>query len=146
MNKFIFIIVSFICCSCHAETITPDQVTSIYDGDTITVELDGVREKVRVVGVDTPELRTKCQSEKVLARRAKELTVATIRQGKVIELKAIKRNRDRYGRLLRSVIIDGKDLADTLIQEGLGREYHGGKRVSWCVNSCDQMDDCQTTK
>ncbi len=67
-----------------------DEVTSIYDGDTFRVTIKnyppviGERISVRVLGVDTPELRGKCQKEKELARLAKQFTVKHLREGKVI--------------------------------------------------------------
>lgn len=57
------------------------EVTSIYDGDTFRVnisgwpEIIGERIPIRVNGIDTPELRGKCEEEIVLARKAKKVTV-----------------------------------------------------------------------
>ncbi len=41
------------------------------------------------------------------------------------------RDKDPNGRLLRNVAVDGKDVGETLIREGLARAYAGGKR-GWC--------------
>jgi len=40
-------------------------------------------------------------------------------------------DRDRYGRLLRTVTRDGESLGDTLVNEGLAEEWRG-YRGSWC--------------
>ena len=85
---------------------------------------------IRVLGVDTPEMRGKCQSEKLAARRAKQHTVALLRSAKVIELTNMQRGK--YFRILANVIIDGMSLADSLIKNGLARRYDGGKRGGWC--------------
>jgi endonuclease YncB( thermonuclease family) len=101
---------------------TVSEVTSIYDADTFRVNLDGFspiigeRIPVRVLGVDTPELRGKCESEKIKAREAKQFTVQVIRSAKTIELRNIQRGK--YFRILADVFIDGKNLADNLIQSG----------------------------
>lgn len=56
---------------------TVSEVTSIYDGDTFRATIDGwpaligKRISIRVNGVDTPEMRGKCDQEKQLAREAK---------------------------------------------------------------------------
>lgn len=70
--------------------IKVDEVTSIYDGDTFRVNISsypdiiGKRIPIRVKGIDTPEIRTKCNKEKTLAREAKQLAVSTLRNAKVI--------------------------------------------------------------
>ena len=75
-------------------------------------------------------MRGKCQVEKILARQAKQHTVALLRSGKVIELTSIQRGK--YFRILANVIIDGKSLGDSLIEDGLARLYDGEKRSGWC--------------
>ena len=73
-------------------SVTVKEVTSIYDADTFRVNIEGYpaivgeRIPIRVLGVDAPELRGKCQEEKDKAREAKQFTVAVLRSGKVIEL------------------------------------------------------------
>ena len=46
-------------------------------------------------------------------------------------LSSIDRDEDVYGRKLREVAVDGRDVGDTLISEGLARACGGGRR-SWC--------------
>ena len=43
----------------------------------------------------------------------------------------IDRNRDRYGRLLRNVEVNGQDVGETMVSAGVAREYGSGRR-SWC--------------
>ena len=116
--------------------ITINQVTSIYDADTFRADIEGwpdiigKRISVRVNGIDGPELKGKCQAEKVVARKAKQHTVELLRGGKVIELRNMQRGK--YFRILADVYIDGNSLAENLISAGLARSYEGGKRLDWC--------------
>jgi endonuclease YncB( thermonuclease family) len=40
--------------------------------------------------------------------------------------------RDQYGRDLARLMVDGRDVADTMVSEGLARRYTGGQRRPWC--------------
>lgn len=118
-------------------TVLVSEVTSIYDGDTFRVnikgypDLLGYRMSIRVNGVDTPEMRGKCQQEKDLARKAKQITVAALRNGKKIELRNMKRGK--YFRIVADVYIDGESLTTKLINSGLAVKYDGGtKTKDWC--------------
>ena len=112
------------------------KVTSIYDGDTFRANIKdwppimGERIPVRIAGIDTPELKGKCEKEKRLGREAKQFTVTMLRPGKIIELRDIKRGK--YFRLVASVFVDGKSLGDELIKAGMARPYDGGKKKGWC--------------
>jgi len=112
------------------------EVTSIYDADTFRVtikgwpKVSGERIPVRIKGIDAPEIRGKCQAEKVAARKAKQFTVKELRSAKVIELKNMERGK--YFRILANVYVDGKSLGDALISAGHARAYDGGTRGGWC--------------
>lgn len=113
-----------------------DEVTSIYDGDTFRANINswppivGERIPVRLLGIDTPELKGNCKLEKEKARAAKQFTVSSLRQAERIELKDIQ--REKYFRLLADVFIDGKSLSRLLIKNGLAVEYDGGAKIDWC--------------
>jgi len=117
-------------------SVVVSDVTSIYDGDTFRVNIDnypaiiGVNMPVRVLGIDTPEIRGKCQSEKDKAKEARLFTVNQLTQAKRIELVNIQRGK--YFRLLAVVLVDGVSLADNLIERGLAVEYDGGRKKDWC--------------
>ena len=121
----------------HFGDVVVSQVTSIYDADTFKVNIKawpdiiGERISVRVLGVDAPEIRGKCTSEKAAARQAKQFTVQYLRSGSYIELRNIKRGK--YFRILADVFVDGRNLAKALISANHGRPYNGGKREGWCV-------------
>jgi len=52
--------------------------------------------------------------------------------GEVVQLENVKHGK-YAGRVVAEVILDGgENLADKIIQQGLGREYHGGRREGWC--------------
>ena len=119
--------------------ISKSDIKSIYDGDTITIKcLSDFRcknntLKVRVMGVDTPEIKGKCRNEILLARKAKQFTVAFVRTPGEIKLSYDDYKKyDRYGRLLAYISVDGIDLSKSLIENNLGRKNHGEKRRSWC--------------
>ena len=97
------------------------------DGDTIVAP---DKTKVRVLGVDTPELHPcRCEYECRLGNLAKRRTQRALDEGPVL----ISPFRpDRYGRMLARVFIGGRDLSLILIEEGLGRPYQGEQRQSWC--------------
>ncbi|MCW8831420.1 MAG: thermonuclease family protein [Gammaproteobacteria bacterium] len=84
-------------------------------------------------GVDAAEIRGKCESEKIAAKKAKQFTVNALRSAKVVELRSIKRGK--YFRILADVYVDGLNIAEALIRSGNARPYHGGKRLEWCKMS-----------
>ncbi len=112
------------------------KVVKVYDGDTFTVKAypwPGITAKasVRVDGVDTPEIRGKCAAEKQKAIEAREFVKGLI-LGEVVQLENVKHGK-YAGRVVAEVILDGGvSLAEKIISQGLGREYHGGAREGWC--------------
>lgn len=112
-------------------------VTKVVDGDTVRVEVQTwlgqtTETLVRVNGIDTPELRGACASEKEQARaaRAKVLSLAPL--GSTVQLQNIK--SDKYGgRVVADVILaDGHSLGDALVKANLARAYTGERRAPWC--------------
>jgi len=113
------------------------KVIKVYDGDTFTVEAypwPGLEAKasVRVNGVDTPEIRGKCDAEKQKAIEARDF-VKDLILGETIFLQNVKHGK-YAGRVVADVKLEGGDnLATMIISQGLGREYHGGAREGWCA-------------
>ena len=108
-----------------------------YDGDTVTFNLPGLHpiigEKIsiRVNGIDTPEIRGKCEKEKYDAKQAKEMVADILRDAEQITLKNLERGK--YFRIVADVIADGEDLADMLVEAGMAVRYDGGKKnTRWC--------------
>ena len=81
--------------------------------------------------IDTPETgsRARCQAERDLGNRATQQARTLISSGDV-ELRPTGRI-DRYGRAIAFVLIDGRDLGETLIANGLARPWRG-RREPWC--------------
>ncbi len=95
-------------------------VTYVVDGDTVDVRLaGGKRERVRLIGVDTPE-RGACESRQASARtRALALGKRVVLRGD-----ATQDTRDRYGRLLAyGWLPGGKDLGYRLVADGVAKVY-----------------------
>jgi len=114
----------------------PEYISN-YDGDTIKFNLSqfhniiGKNINVRVAGVDTPEIRGKCQKEKDLAKIAKRFVASKLKDAAEIEL--LNMQRGKYFRIVADVMVNGKNLADILIEEGLAVKYDGGtKTFDWC--------------
>lgn len=100
---------------------------SVIDGDTIDV--DG--ERIRVLGVDAPELRGRCEEERQAARYAWGFLAGLLGQaGNRLTIE--RAGTDRYGRTLARLRIDRTDIADILVANGVARPYDGGRRGSWC--------------
>lgn len=116
--------------------------TRAIDGDTLDARLslplaplaDGeltVIRRVRVYGIDAPELHGRCDRERELARDAAARLSELLAAG-TVELEPLP-DADKYGRLLATVKADGRDVGLTLVQEGLAHSYHGvGVRQEWC--------------
>lgn len=101
------------------------------DGDTF----DLGSERVRIANIDAPEITgAKCDAERrlglVAKRRLQELLSAP---GVEMERGDPKsgRMKDRYGRTLATVYMDGLDIGQILIDENLARPWRG-KREPWC--------------
>jgi len=113
------------------------KVVRVFDGDTFTVEAypwPGLEAKasVRVNGVDTPEIRGKCDAEKQKAIEAREFVKGLV-LGETVFLQNVKHGK-YAGRVIADVKLNnGENLALKIISQGLGREYHGGAREGWCA-------------
>lgn len=122
----------------------PAQVVSVLDGDTLEVRVrlwlgQELRTRVRLAGIDAPELSARCEGARALARRARAFLVAQIGSaegaggaGGTVRLRDI-RNGKYAGRVVARVETpDGEDLGRSLIASGLARPYGGGRRKPWC--------------
>jgi len=97
------------------------KVIRVVDGDTLEVEFNGKTEKVRLIGVDTPESVHPDVSKNVPeGKTASEFTKSKL-EGKEIELEFDVQERDQYGRLLAYVWYNGEMFNKVLLQEGYAR-------------------------
>lgn len=92
----------------------------VVDGD--TVELDG-GEKVRLIGVDTPETKDPRRPVQYFGRQASAFTKQMV-EGKLVRLEYDRTRRDRYGRTLAYLRLeDGKFVNLEIVREGYGFAY-----------------------
>jgi micrococcal nuclease len=95
----------------------------VIDGDTIVVETADTQEKVRLIGVDTPETVHPSKPVEYFGKEASEFTHKKV-EGKRVRLEYDWRSRDKYGRLLAYVYIeDGTFLNAEIIRKGYGFAY-----------------------
>jgi micrococcal nuclease len=96
----------------------------VYDGDSVTLDISlgfdiTIKQKVRLLGIDTPEIRGKERLDGLIARdRLRELI-----DGKDIIIVTHKDRGGKYGRLLATIYLDGVDINQQLVDEGLAEVY-----------------------
>lgn len=96
-------------------------VSGVIDGDTIKVRINGTSYRVRILGIDAPELSAReCQAQDA-SRRMQSLV-----QSRSVSLRRDPEqpDKDQYGRFVRDVVLaNGRYAAQALLQDGLAREY-----------------------
>lgn len=102
----------------------------VIDGDT----LEDMRADItyRVENIDTPETgpRARCTAERELGDEATRAVRALVASAERFDIHPTGRI-DRYGRTIALVAVNGRDLGETLIAEGLARPWRG-RREPWC--------------
>jgi micrococcal nuclease len=101
------------------------KVLEVYDGDTILVDMDGVKEKVRMIGIDTPETHKPNTPVQCYGPEASDYSKKHLSNQKVrLDADPKSTPRDRYGRLLRYVYLsDGTFYNLSLVEQGYGFAY-----------------------
>ena len=101
------------------------QVLRVADGDTIHINYNGKDEKVRFIGLDTPEIKDPRKPIQCFGREAPTKMTELAENKKVrLEFDKTQSERDKYGRLLAFVYgEDNKNLAYEMIRQGYGNEY-----------------------
>lgn len=101
------------------------KVVAVADGDTITVDMNGNHEIVRLIGVDTPETHRPNTPVQCYAKTASAFSKRLLAGQKVrLQADSLETNRDRYGRLLRYVYLPDSGLVNLrLVAEGYGFAY-----------------------
>ena len=112
----------------------PCAVARVVDGDTVVLNCLGVGQfRARLMGFDTPEThRPRCNREALLGQAATRRLRALLDTpaGFAVQLGGW----DRYERRLITITINGRDVGDTLIAEGLALPYQRGRRPDWCAH------------
>ena len=97
--------------------------TRAVDGDTIIVNIAGVKERVRLIGIDTPETKHPRKPVQYYGKEASMFT-ANMVEGKKVRLEFDQNQRDRYKRLLAYAYLeDGTFLNAEIIKQGYGHAY-----------------------
>ncbi|MDX8387245.1 MAG: thermonuclease family protein, partial [Ghiorsea sp.] len=110
------------------------DVKSVYDGDTFKADIKvfpSLTQKmsVRILGIDTPEIKGKCEQEKEKAIQARDALVGFL--GDKATLSKVQLGKFA-GRVLAKVSVDGEDVAAYMLRAGHAIRYDGGKRQGWC--------------
>ena len=112
------------------------KITRVVDGDTVDAEVDlgfdtFIKDRIRLMGLDTPEARTRNKKEKALGLAAKAYLKELLKENKGdIILRTSKEGKGKFGRILGTLLIyDGKtSVNQMLIDEGHARNYFGGSK------------------
>ena len=113
------------------------RVIDVYDGDTVTVVFFigdvPVKYKIRLIGIDTPEIRMakgKMKIEKIAAKKCRDFLKALI-QDHIVDI--LIHRWDKYGgRLVGDVYMDlNTNISNLMINNGYGVPYDGGTKHKW---------------
>ena len=114
------------------------KVLKVIDGDTVDIDIDlgfGVwikNERVRIMGIDTPESRTSNDIEKKFGLAAKSRLQELLGETAILKTQVNKKGEDmkgKFGRILGNFTTeDGRSCADILWEEGHAVAYFGGAK------------------
>ena len=103
------------------------SLVRVTDGDTLVVRRDGKKDRVRLVGIDTPEVRTSYTDEECFGPQASARMRQLVAPGDAVRLETdpTQNERDRTGRLLAYVYRAGetRSLNERMVAEGFARTY-----------------------
>jgi micrococcal nuclease len=116
---FIFILALFGCQ--QASSKIPAVVLEVIDGDTLKVEVNGKKETVRLLLIDTPESVHPTKPVQPFGVEASHYVKKLLPKGTEVELELDVRERDKYGRLLAYVWVNGKMVNELLLEQGYAR-------------------------
>jgi len=100
-------------------------VTKVYDGDTVTVDVDLgwsvviKKQKIRLLGINAPEVRGSSRSSGIISRDALRSRILN----KKVTLKTFKDKKGKFGRWLGEIWIDDECINDWLLNEGYASKY-----------------------
>ena len=103
-----------------------------YDGDTCYITMNGIKKKIRLLELDTPEIsKPKCNAELEIGIKARDYLNDLIANASTIEFKT-EYLEDYFGRVLSHLIIDGEDASSKIIENQLGVVYDHNQKYDWC--------------
>ena len=108
-------------------------IRRVVDGDTVDITLDLgfdilYNNRIRLLGIDTPESRTRDLEEKKLGLAAKKRVRELCPVGSTVTVKTTKDGRGKFGRILGEIYVGDVNVNKLLIEEGHAVEYFGGKK------------------
>ena len=108
-------------------------IRRVVDGDTVDITLDLgfdilYNNRIRLLGIDTPESRTRDLEEKKLGLAAKERVRELCPVGSTVTVKTTKDGRGKFGRILGEIYVGDVNVNKLLVEEGHAIEYFGGKK------------------
>ena len=118
----------------HCFYVYRAEILRVLDGDTVDVNVDlgfGVytKQRLRIYGVNAPEKDTEA------GKAALQFVSETLYQASEVHIQTMKQStqsdaekREKYGRYLTQISVDGEPLTDLIIKAGHGQAYFGGKR------------------
>ena len=113
------------------------KIIKVVDGDTVDVDIDlgfGIslnNERVRIMGIDTPESRTRDKVEKKFGLAAKARLKELLGKDTVLKTQIGRGGEDmkgKFGRILGDFLVDEKKAGEILIKEGHAVKYMGGAK------------------
>jgi endonuclease YncB( thermonuclease family) len=114
----------------------PAEVLRVFDGDTFEARVRiwpgmDVTTRVRLRGIDAPEMHARCDDERVKAEAARDALVSILNEG-AVGISLI--GQDKYGGRVDADVSTARtrDVSEALLARGLARRYSGGRRQSWC--------------
>lgn len=124
---------------CFAAAACSQESVIVIDGDTIVVR----GEHIRILGINAPELgKAKCRDETIRGLRARSRLMDLLQDREVVVERGEGRDRfDRYRRTLASVSVNGTDVGDILMREGLARRWvqkYVKMDEPWCQSNVDE--------
>ncbi len=112
-------------------TLTLAAAALAIDGDTIVID----ETHIRIANIDAPEIgHPKCDAELRLGKVARKRMAELLGSGEIVLHPGDPKDgrlTDRYGRTLATVTVDGRDVGEIMIAEGLARPWTG-RRQPWC--------------
>jgi micrococcal nuclease len=97
------------------------RITKVYDGDTLTADIDigfhvwVKKEKLRLYGIDAPEVRGKSRPEGLISRDWLRKRLLN----KDVTIKTLRDKKGKYGRYIATIYIDGVNVNEELVSKGL---------------------------
>ena len=113
------------------------NIVKIVDGDTVDVDIDlgfGIwlkDERVRIMGIDTPESRTRDETEKKFGLASKAKLKSLLGKQGILKTQVNKKGEDmkgKFGRILGDFVVGTKKVSQILCEEGYAVPYFGGSK------------------